>query len=145
MRRGCGRLGRDRSSGWSGCWPWRGSFAKPMRINPESLRIEHSVGPRHGMEILYAWSRLAPAPVGFVWYEQILLNQVNILYIFVHEDCRRQGMGRKMVSTLQEWYPESVLCTAKGNELSLPWLPRVGFQQEASGWFLRPEEPCPMI
>lgn len=109
----------------------------------------HELDFRYGTvlqaEALYCTALRYEFPIGFIWYSQILVRHVNVGYIFVHERFRRQGLATRMLNALGQWYPDKTICTAVGNELSRPWLVATGFTLETSGWFLRPELPCPMI
>lgn len=96
-------------------------------------------------EAIYAKMPGYNFPIGFIWYSQILVNVVNIGYVFTNENWRRHGIASAMVNQLQDWYPNKTICTAVGNHLSTPWLQANGFSKEPIGWFLRRPEPCPII
>jgi ribosomal protein S18 acetylase RimI-like enzyme len=94
-----------------------------------------------GCEALYAMPDELYAPCGFIWYRHTMLDQLEILYIFVHERCRRQGIATMMLKELMRWYPAKTPCTALANEFSAGWLKANGFKPNDSGWFWTPETP----
>lgn len=116
------------------------------RINLGRLQFEQGELP-HCVEALYAVIPNCCAPVGFIWYRQILIGHTDILYVFVHEKCRRQRIAERMLEELCCWYPLFTVCTTTANEFSEPWLRAMRFSKESAGWFLRPPQPeiCPMI
>src|SRR5271169_6989001 len=114
---------------------------KPVVIDKAHLKFEQGQIP-NGSEALYAVSRQLYAPIGFIWYRQILIDHTDIAYIFVHECCRRQGIATAMLNELGGWYPQNTIYTTCGNELSEPWLRAMGFQLEKRGWFKTLQTPA---
>ena len=120
---------------------------KPVTSN-RHLKFHYSLTPNPGLEALWAVDvKEGIMPLGYIWYQQILVDHTDLVYVWVHERCRRQRIASQMLVELISWYPTNTVATAVANKLSAPWLRAMGFVQEPGGWFLRPRkiEPCPMI
>jgi hypothetical protein len=108
------------------------SDLKPFTIDKATLKFEQGVMPGYGTEAIYR------CPLGFIWYEQIMGDHLDLMYIFVHERCRRQKLGTFLLTQLRAWYPGMTVYTQCANELSEPWLMANNFEKEKNGWYLRP-------
>ncbi len=109
-----------------------------VTVDKKSIRFEHGKLP-NGVEAIYAIADEYYAPVAFLYYRHILIDHIEVLYLSVHDRCRRQGIARMALNELMRWYSGRTICTALGNELSTPWLEACGFRHNKLGWFKRPE------
>lgn len=100
-----------------------------------------------GLRCINAMLPDVPIPLGFIWYSWANGGQLQIDYIFVHEDVRRAGLATKMLDYLLEVMQEFtfVVSTGKFNEMSRPWGIKYGFKQDKRRdyWFkeLTPKKP----
>lgn len=109
-----------------------------MKMNFSKVDFVHCGQVIRGSQAMWVVSPMAACPIGHIFYRNILLNHIEILYIFVHERLRRQRLAERMLVELRMWHPSCTICTALGNDLSTPWLTAMGFKQTPAGWFLEP-------
>lgn len=109
--------------------------SKPWKVEQSRL-YPHWAQLPNGTHVLYLMSHDMAGAIGHIQFRHALLNCTEILYIFVHERCRRQRLAMKMLDWLQDAYPSCVVATAQGNELSTPWLKACGFATHpVLGWY----------
>jgi GNAT superfamily N-acetyltransferase len=72
-------------------------------------------------------------PLGFIWYRFGSGSEMEICYIWVHEDMRRCGLATKMFNALLNSYAPGifkVVSTGQVNEMSKPWCLKNGFTHD---------------
>lgn len=109
------------------------------KIQRQKSGITFEFGYVLNHEALYAKMQAYTFPVGFIWYEQTLNDVINIGMVFVPDIFRRRGIATELLMFLHDSFPECKIMTARGNDLSTPWLIKNGFVYDDIGWVAEPK------
>lgn len=103
------------------------------------LFVEAPLPGFFGSTALYACLPSMPGPVGFAWLRFPSVNYTELLYIFVHDDFRRSGVGTSLLTELRAKRPAHTVISAKETSFSGPWMTKNGFVKTTNGWVLAPD------
>lgn len=86
----------------------------------------------NGLESIEALVPGMGMPLGFIWYRWGNGSELEIAYIWTHEDVRRAGLATQMFDKLLGAYSEvvKVVSTGQVNEMSKPWCIKNGFKYD---------------
>jgi GNAT superfamily N-acetyltransferase len=93
-----------------------------------------------GTEAFIATVNSMPMPVGIIWFRWNTRRTIGIMNIYVLESLRRQGVATWLHNKLVEVISPDCVYTMSANDMSEPWLTKLGYEKADDGWYLYPQK-----